>query len=93
MRNITAGFLRKIFNGKKKYFTQNEIQKVKTVFYFKELRMDNVLKEYPKRNELLEYLPDHKQLYRIDKIFFLNISNTVIRGYIDQKTTEEIQKR
>ena len=51
------------------------------------------MNEFPKRQELEEYLSPYKHLTRIDKKFFLNIMNTIEDDYINQKVFQRLKNR
>ena len=82
-RNITAQYLKLVFSGKKNILKNNQVNFVKEFFSFKELQMGVLFDKFPKKEELLSFLPPFKDLGRVDKGFFLNVMNTIEDDYVN----------
>lgn len=72
-RNITADFLRQFLAGKKGLLKAAQVVHLKQDFRFREMTLANLLERYPKPTEAAYYLPDERDLARLDRGYALNV--------------------
>ena len=65
--------MKQILIGEKELLQLHKVVWVKEVINFKELTIEALLTVYPKWQEAKRFIPDLKDLKRLDKVYFLNV--------------------
>ena len=74
-RNLNSEFVRSFLAGRKALFRVSEVIRVKHSFRFKELSLAALLSRYPRPTQAQSYLPDEKDLSKLDREYSLNVSS------------------